>query len=86
MVSALPESAASLTHLPYARLTNAFSKKLEHHAAAVALNYFAYNFIRINLTLRRTPTMEAGVTNKLWEVSDLVDLWEAEERREQRAA
>ncbi len=70
----------------YTRLTNAFSKKLEHHAAAVALNYFAYNFIRINRTLRCTPAMEAGVTKKLWNVADLVDLWEAEERREQRAA
>ncbi len=69
----------------YTRLTNAFSKKLEHHSAAVALNYFAYNFIRINRTLRCTPAMEAEVTKKLWSVADLVELWEAEERREQRA-
>ncbi len=70
----------------YTRLTNAFSKKFEHHAAAVALNYFAYNFIRIHRSLRVTPAMAAGVTDRLWEVSDLVALWESEERREQRAA
>lgn len=71
----------------YTRLTNAFSKKLENHSAAVALNYFAYNFIRIHRSLRCTPAMAAGVTKRLWEVSDLVALWEADEaRRLQRAA
>ncbi len=70
----------------YTRLTNAFSKKFENHAAAVALNYFAYNFIKIHRTLRCTPAMAAGVTNKLWEVSDLLALWEEYERREERAA
>lgn len=58
----------------YTRLTNAFSKKFENHAAAVALNYFAYNFIRIHGTLRTSPAMAAGITSKLWEVSDLVAL------------
>jgi hypothetical protein len=52
----------------------------------VALNYFAYNFIRIHSSLRCTPAMAAGVTNKLWEVSDLVALWEEYERRVERAA
>ena len=72
----------------YTRLTNAFSKKFENHSAAVALNYFAYNFLRIHRTLRCTPAMAAGVTKRLWEVSDLVELWEADERarRGQRAA
>lgn len=70
----------------YTRLTNAFSKKIENHEAAVALNYFAYNFVRIHGTLRTSPAMAAGVTDRLWEVSDLVGLWEAEERREERAA
>ena len=70
----------------YTRLTNAFSKKFENHEAAVALNDFAYNFIRIHRTLRCTPAMAAGVTDRLWEVSDLVALWEAEERRAERAA
>lgn len=70
----------------YTRLTNAFSKKIENHAASVALGYFAYNFIKIHRTLRMTPAMAAGVTNRLWEVSDLVALWEAEEAGLERAA
>jgi hypothetical protein len=70
-----------MTNRRYTRLTNAFSKKIENHAASVALGYFAYNFIKIHRTLRMTPAMAAGVTGKLWEVSDLVTLWEAEERR-----
>jgi hypothetical protein len=52
----------------------------------VALNYFAYNFIKIHGTLRMSPAMAAGVTNKLWEVSDLVALWKEYERRGERAA
>jgi IS1 family transposase len=75
-----------MTNRRYTRLTNAFSKKLDNHAAAVALGYFAYNFIKINRTLRVTPAMAAGVTNRLWEVSDLVAAWTASERREERAA
>jgi hypothetical protein len=55
----------------YTRLLNGFSRKLENHEAAVALNYFAYNFIKIHRTLHVTPAMAAGVTNRLWEVSDL---------------
>ena len=70
----------------FTRLTNAFSKKIQNHCAAVALGYFAYNFIKIHRTLRVTPAMAAGVTNRLWEVSDLVAAWEAWERREERAA
>jgi preprotein translocase subunit SecF len=45
----------------YTRLSNGFSRKLENHAAAVALHYFVYNFIRIHRTLRVTPAMAAGV-------------------------
>ncbi len=70
----------------YTRLTNAFSRKIENHAAAVALYYFAYNFIKIHRTLRVTPAMAAGVTDRLWDVADLVALRESEERRSQRAA
>jgi IS1 family transposase len=70
----------------YTRLSNGFSRKIENHAAAVALNYFAYNFVRIHSTLRVTPAMAAGVTDRLFEVSDLVALLEAEEREAKRAA
>ena len=70
----------------YTRLTNAFSKKIENDAAAVALTYFAYNFICIRGTLRISPPMAAGVTNEVWEVSDLIALWEEYERRGERTA
>jgi IS1 family transposase len=75
-----------MTNRRYTRLTNAFSKKIENHSAAVALGYFAYNFIKIHRTLRVTPAMAAGVTDRLWEVSDLVALLEASERGYERAA
>jgi hypothetical protein len=70
----------------YTRLSNGFSRKIENHAAAIALNYFAYNFIKIHRTLRVTTAMAAGVTDRLWEVSDLVALLEAEEAGLERAA
>jgi IS1 family transposase len=60
----------------FTRLTNAFSKKVENHAHAVALHFMYYNFVRIHQTLRVTPAMAAGVTNKLWEVSDIVAMLE----------
>ena len=58
----------------FTRLTNAFSKKIEHHSAAVALHMMHYNFVRIHQTLKVTPAMAAGVTDRLWEISDLVAL------------
>ena len=58
----------------FTRLTNAFSKKVENHAHAVALHFMFYNFVRIHKTLRVTPAMQAGLTKKLWEVEDLVRL------------
>jgi IS1 family transposase len=70
----------------YTRLSNGFSRKLENHAAAVALNYFAYNFVKIHQTLRTSPAMAAGVTDRLWSVEDLVMLWEQYERQASRAA
>ena len=58
----------------FTRLTNAFSKKLEMHAASVALHFMHYNFVQIHGTLRVTPAMAAGVTAKAWEVEDIVGL------------
>jgi hypothetical protein len=46
----------------------------EKHPAAVALNYFAYNFIKFHRTLRMTPAKAAGVTDRLWRMNDLVAL------------
>ena len=54
------------------RLTNAFSKKMENHAHAMALHFLYYNFVRIHKTLKVTPAMAAGVTDRLWEVADMV--------------
>lgn len=61
----------------FTRLTNAFSKKLENHSYAVALHQMYYNFVRIHQTLKVPPAMAAGVTDKLWEVSDIVAIIEA---------
>jgi IS1 family transposase len=58
----------------FTRLTNAFSKKIENHMHAIALHYMFYNFARIHKTLRCSPAMEAGVTNKLWSIADIVDI------------
>lgn len=63
----------------FTRLTNGFSKKVEQHANAVALHFMYYNFVRIHKTLRMTPAMAAGVTDRLWEISDIVALVEAKE-------
>ena len=68
----------------FTRLTNAFSKKIENHRAAVALGYFAYNFIKIHRTLRMTPAMAAGVTTHLWDVMDLVVAWGVYEKERDR--
>ena len=64
----------------FTRLTNAFSKKIENHAHAVALHMMAYNFVRIHGSLRCTPAMAAGVSKRLWDISDIVTViedWEA---------
>lgn len=66
----------------FTRLTNAFSKKVENHAYAVALHCVFYNFVRIHKTLRVTPAMAAGLTDRLWDVKDIVALVEAAEAAE----
>ena len=58
------------------RLTNAFSKKAENHAHMMAIYFMHYNFVRIHQTLKITPAMAAGVTPKLWEMSDMVKVLE----------
>ena len=60
----------------FTRLTNAFSKKLSNHAHSVALHYMHYNFCRVHQTLRVTPAMEAGLTNHVWSIQDIVELTE----------
>jgi len=58
----------------FTRLTNAFSKKIENHVATLAIFYMHYNFVRIHQTLRVTPAMAAGITQRLWAIEDLVKL------------
>jgi hypothetical protein len=57
----------------FTRLTNAFSKKLENHAAAVSLYVCHYNLCRVHEALRITPAMALGVTGKTWSIADLIE-------------
>jgi hypothetical protein len=64
----------------FTRLSNGFSKKAENHAHSVAIHFMHYNFVRIHQSLRITPAMAAGVTSKLWSLTDMVRViedWEA---------
>jgi IS1 family transposase len=56
----------------FTRLTNGFSKKVENHAYSVAIHYMYYNFCRIHQTLRVTPAMEAGVTDHVWTIEEML--------------
>jgi hypothetical protein len=58
----------------FTRLTNAFSKKVENHAAAIALYFMYYNFARVHQTLRVTPAMEAGIATHVWSIEEIVAL------------
>jgi hypothetical protein len=62
------------------RPTNIFSKKLANHIHALSIYFTHYNFLRIHQTLRCTPAMQAGVTDRLWDMADMVQVveeWEA---------
>lgn len=61
----------------FTRLTNAFSKKYENHCHALALYFMYYNFIRIHKTLRVSPAMQAGLTDKLWSWEDVIAIIDA---------
>ncbi len=56
----------------FTRLTNAFSKKLENHMHAVSFYFMVYNFVKIHSSIKTTPAMEAGVTDFLWSMEDIV--------------
>ncbi len=58
----------------FTRLTNAFSKKLDNHAHAIALHFMHYNFVRIHKSLKVTPAMAANVTQNLWSLEDVVKM------------
>lgn len=56
----------------FTRLINAFSKKVENHAAMVAIHFLYYNFARIHKTLRVTPAMAAGLSDRVWSLEEIV--------------
>jgi IS1 family transposase len=62
----------------FTRLTNAFSKKRDNHRWAIALHYMHYNFCRVHQTLRVTPAMEAGISDHLWSIKEVVRLLDGE--------
>ena len=73
--------SASLSLDPFEVLTNAFSKKAANHAYSMAIYLMNYNFARIHQSLRVTWAMAAGVTTKLWSLTDMVRViedWESE--------
>ena len=58
----------------FTRLTNGFSKSLEHHKAALAIHFVHYNFCRIHQSIRITPARAAGLTDHVWELTELIGL------------
>jgi hypothetical protein len=68
------------------RVTNGFSKKLENHAASVAIFMTWYNFGRVHQTLKTTPAVKAGVASRVWSVDDMVALLVAVEPKSTRPA
>lgn len=69
----------------FTRLTNGFSKKVESHTYAVALHMMYCNFVKLHSKLRTSPAMAAGVSNKLWEIGDIIALVEVNEAKADRS-
>jgi IS1 family transposase len=58
----------------FTRLTNGFSKKAENLQRALAINFMHYNFCRKHMTIKTTPAIKAGLTDRLWTIHDLARL------------
>ena len=58
----------------FTRITNAFSKKIENHCAAISLHFMYYNFARKHQTLKTSPAVAAGVTDHVWTLEEIVSL------------
>ena len=73
---AQPEPHDANGDAPFTRLTNAFSKKIENHAHAVALHFMHYNFSRSHQSLgkRTTPAMAAGIERHPWSLTQIAEL------------
>jgi len=65
----------------FTRLTNGHSKKIDNHRHAVALHYIYYNFCKVHQTLRVTPAMEAGLSDHVWSLEELIGLFAHGEAR-----
>jgi IS1 family transposase len=61
----------------FTRLTNGHSKKIENHTLALGLHFFVYNFCRKHTTIKTTPAVKAGITDKVWTIQDLLDMFDA---------
>jgi IS1 family transposase len=61
----------------FTRLTNAFSKKIENHAAAVSLHMMYYNFARVHMTIKTTPAVASGVADHLWSIEEIIALMDS---------
>jgi hypothetical protein len=72
-------------HAPLYSFNQRFSKKIENHVAAISLHFMYYNFVRIHQTLRVTPAMAAGVTDRVWDVADILKLLEEKPQKLDRA-
>jgi IS1 family transposase len=68
----------------FTRLTNAFSKKIENHIASIAIHYMHYNFCRVHQTLRITPAMEAGISDHVWPIEEMLGILDAKENNNLR--
>ena len=68
----------------FTRLSNAFSKKIENHAASVAIYFTWYNFGRVHQTLKMTPAMRAGIANHVWTVDEMIELLTKDEPKSTR--
>ena len=69
----------------FTRLTNAFSKKIDNHCHALAIYFMHYNFVRIHQSLRVTPAMAAGVSDRLWSLEDIVRMIDISELMQKSA-
>ena len=64
----------------FTRLTNGFSNKVENRMHAGALHFMYYNLVKVHQTLKITPAIEAGLTDRLWDISDLIAILDANEQ------
>jgi len=76
-LDSVPPSVLGVCSPPWSSsITNAFSKKVENLQHAVSLHFMYYNFARIHKTLRVTPAMEAGISQHVWTLEEIVGLLE----------